>query len=107
MTITRARAITKKFFNGLVATMRPEEAADYKSITDDAIVWAMEHEPRRFYDLVLRYLHYLENPDHHVCSTCEYWEPFTGACCSADSPYCADFTDGDCTCDSWKERLEK
>lgn len=107
MTITRARTITNRYANGSVASMQLDEAADYKAITNDAVVWAMEHEPRIFYDLVLRYLQELENADNHTCSTCKHWEPFTGACGGGDSPYCADFTDGDCTCADWKARLNQ
>ena len=105
MTITRAKAITNRYANGSVASIQLDEAADYKAITDDAVVWAMEHEPRIFYDLVLRYLQHLESTDRRICSTCKHWEPFTGACCCADSPYCADFVDGDNTCNYWKARL--
>lgn len=107
MTITHAKAITNRYANGSVASMQLDEAADYKAITDDAVVWAMEHEPRIFYDLVLRYLQHLENTDRRICSTCKYWEPFTGACYNGDSQHCADFVDGDCTCADWKARLKK
>lgn len=107
MTITRAKTITNVYANGSVTSMQLNEAADYKTITDDAVVWAMEHEQRLFYDLVLRYLQHLENTDRRNCSTCKHWEPFTGACYGADSPYRADFVDGDCTCADWKERLKK
>lgn len=107
MTITRAKAITNVFANGSVSTMRPDEASDYRAITDDAVVWAMEHEPRLFYNIVLRYLQRLENTERRICSTCKHWEPFAGACCGADSPYWTDFVDGDCTCADWKERLKK
>lgn len=107
MNITRAKAITNVFANGSVSTMRLDEAYDYRAITDDAVVWAMEHEPCLFYNIVLRYLQHLENTEHHICSTCKHWEPFTGACFCADSPYVADFVDGDCYCDDWKERLKK
>ena len=107
MTITRAKAITNVFANGSVSTMRLDEASDYRAITDDAVVWAMEHEPRLFYNIVLRYLQHLDNTERRICSTCKHWEPFTGACYSAHSPHCADFVDGDCYCDDWKGRLKK
>lgn len=90
MTITRAKAITNVYVNDSVVSMQLNEAADYKAITDDAVVWAMEHEPRLFYDLVLRYLQHLENTEHRTCSTCKH---------------CADFVDGDSTCNHGKARL--
>nr|DAO54361.1 MAG TPA: hypothetical protein [Caudoviricetes sp.] len=34
-------------------------------------------------------------------------EPFTGACCGANSQYAADFVDGDCCRGDWKARLKK
>ena len=105
MTITRAKAITNVFANGSVSTMRLDEASDYRAITDEAVVWAMEHEPRLFYNIVLRYLQHLENTERRICSTCKHWEPFTGVCCGADSPYWTDFVDGDNICNHWKARL--
>ena len=108
MTITRAREITRQFASNFVATMRPEEATEYKSVVDDAIEWAKVNEPSLFYGLVHDYLNFLDrHTEHHTCSTCKHWEPFTGACCGADSPYRADFVDGDCTCADWKARLKK
>lgn len=105
MTITRAKTITNVYANGSVTSMQLNEAADYKTITDDAVVWAMEHESRLFYNIVLRYLQHLGNTERRICSTCKHWEPFTGACYSAHSPHCADFVDGDNTCNHWKARL--
>lgn len=107
MTITRTKAITNVYANGSVSPMQLDEVSDYRVITDGAVVWAMGHEPRLFNDIVLRYLQYFENTEHRICSTCKHWEPFTGACCGADSPYVADFVDGDCYCDDWKARLKK
>lgn len=108
MTITRAREITRQFAHNFVATMRPEEAAEYKSVVDDAIEWAKANEPGLFYGIVHDYLNFLDrHTERHICSTCKHWEPFTGACCGADSPYAADFVDSDCTCADWKERLKK
>ena len=106
MTITRAREITRQFAHNFVATMRPEEAAEYKSVVDDAIWWAKANEPSLFYSIVHDYLGFLyRNTERHICSTCKHCEPFTGACCGADSPHCADFVDGDNTCNHWKARL--
>lgn len=108
MTITRAREITRQFAHNFVSTMRPEEAAEYKSVVDDAIEWAKVNEPSLLYGLVHDYLNFLDkHTEHHICSTCKHWEPFTGACCGADSPYAADFVDGDCCCEDWKARLKK
>ena len=84
MTITRARKITRQFAHNFVATMRPEEAAEYKSVVDDAIEWAKANEPSLFYGIVHDYLNFLDrHAEHHICSTCKHWEPFTGACCGA------------------------
>ena len=106
MTITRAKEITRQFTHNFVATMRAEETAEYKSIVDDAIEWAKVNEPSLFYGLVHDYLGFLDrNTEHRICSTCKHWEPFTGACCGADSLYCADFVDGDNTCNYWEARL--
>lgn len=108
MTITRAREITRQFAHNFVATMRTEEAAEYKSVVDDAIEWAKVNEPSLFYGIVHDYIDFLDrHTERHICSTCKHWEPFTGACCGADSPYAADFVDGDCTCADWKARLKK
>lgn len=108
MTITRAREITRQFARNFVATMRAEETAEYKSVVDDAIEWAKVNEPSLFYGLVHDYLSFLDrHTDRRICSTCKRWEPFTGACGGGDSPYCADFTDGDCTCADWKARHKK
>lgn len=107
MTITRTKAITNVYANGSVSPMQLDEASDYRVVTDGAVVWVMRNEPRLFNDIVLRYLQHLENTDSRNCSTCKHWEPFTGACCGADSPYRADFVDGDCTCADWKARLKK
>lgn len=108
MTITRARKITRQFAHNFVDTMRPEEATEYKSVVDDAIEWSKVNEPSLFYGIVHDYLNFLDrHTEHHICSTCKHWEPFTGACCGADSPYAADFVDSDCTCADWKERLKK
>lgn len=108
MTITRARKITRQFAHNFVNTMRPEEAAEYKSVVDDAIEWAKVNEPSLFYGIVHDYLNFLDrHTERRICSTCKHWEPFTGACCGADSPYAADFVDGDCTCADWKARLKK
>lgn len=108
MTITRAREITRQFSHNFVATMRLEETAEYKSVVDDAIEWAKTNEPSLFYGIVHDYLNFLDrHTDRRICSTCKHWEPFTGACRGADSPYVADFVDGDCTCADWKARLEK
>lgn len=108
MTITRARKITRQFAHNFVDTMRPEEATEYKSVVDDAIEWSKVNEPSLFYGIVHDYLNFLDrHTEHHICSTCKHWEPFTGACCGADSPHCADFVDDDCTCTDWKARLKK
>ena len=108
MTITRTRKITRQFAHNFVATMRPEEAAEYKSVVDDAIEWAKVNEPGLFYGIVHDYLNFLDmNTEHHICSTCKHWDPFTGACCGANSPYCADFIDGDNTRNHWKARLDQ
>lgn len=107
MTITRTKVITNVYANGSVSPMQLDEASDYRVITDGVVVWAMGHEPCLFNDIVLRYLQHLENTDRRNCSTCKHWEPFTGACCGAESPYAADFVDGDCTCADWKARLKK
>ncbi len=39
----------------------------------------------------------------NTCSTCRWWEPFQGVCFNGDSSHCADFTDGDETCDAWEQ----
>lgn len=78
MTITRTRKITRQFAHNFVATMRPEEAAEYKSVVDDAIEWAKVNEPGLFYGIVHDYLNFLDmNTEHHICSTCKHWDPFT------------------------------
>lgn len=106
MTITRAKEITRQFAHNFVATMRPEEAAEYKSVVDDAIWWAKANEPSLLYGLVHDYLNFLDrHTEHHIYSTCKHWEPFTGACYSSYSPHGADFVDGDNTCNHWKARL--
>lgn len=108
MTITRAREITRQFARNFVATMRHKEATEYKSVVDDAIEWAKANEPGLFYCIVHDYLNFLDrHTERRICSTCKHWEPFTGACCGAESPYAADFVDGDCTCTDWKARLKK
>ena len=106
MTITRAREITHQFAHNFVATMRTEEAAEYKSVVDDAIEWAKVNEPSLFYCIVHDYIDFLDrHTERYICSTCKHWEPFTGVCCGADSPYWTDFVDGDNTCNHWKARL--
>lgn len=108
MNITRAREITRQFAHNFVATMRPEEAVEYKSVVDDAIEWAKVNEQSLLYGLVHDYLNFLDkHTDHRICSTCKHLESFTGACCCAHSQHCADFVDDDCTCADWKAMLKK
>lgn len=38
------------------------------------------------------------------CETCLYWEDFNGVCFCGESPYCADFTDGDDGCCYWQQK---
>lgn len=41
------------------------------------------------------------------CKSCEYYEPFTGACCNADSEWVADFKNEDDSCPQWIEIKER
>lgn len=107
MTITRAKQITADLISRNYNTGNIDELGEYKDIVDAAKEWAQENYPLLYYKFILRYLQELENADNRICSTCKHWEPFTGACGGGDSPYCADFTDGDCTCADWEARLEK
>lgn len=36
------------------------------------------------------------------CGSCRWHDDFSWVCCNGDSPYCADFTDDDDTCDQWE-----
>lgn len=36
-----------------------------------------------------------------TCENCRWWEPFQGVCFNGDSPYCADFIDGNEMCGFW------
>ena len=38
------------------------------------------------------------------CETRLYWEDFNGVCFCGESPYCADFTDGDDGCCYWQQK---
>ena len=39
-----------------------------------------------------------------TCETCDWHDAFTWACCNGDSPYRADFTDKQDTCDKWRAK---
>ena len=39
------------------------------------------------------------------CKTCNWWEPFAGACCNGDSENRADFMCGDDSCDQWERNI--
>lgn len=41
-----------------------------------------------------------------TCATCACYEDFQGVCCKWDSPYCADFTESDQSCEHWEEKHE-
>ena len=40
------------------------------------------------------------------CATCAWYEDFQGVCCKWDSPYCADFTESDQSCEHWEENMK-
>ena len=39
-----------------------------------------------------------------ICKTCDWHDDFSWACCNGDSPYCADFTDDNSTCNNWRKK---
>ena len=45
-------------------------------------------------------------PMTKCCATCAWYEDFQGVCCKWDSPYCADFTESDQSCEHWEEKHE-
>lgn len=50
----------------------------------------------------------IENQEQHLCCrTYRYWEQFNGACCNYESEHCADFTDEETTCATWKWMFDK
>lgn len=40
----------------------------------------------------------------HKCGNCNYYEDFSGVCCSADSDFRADFVDEEFSCNKWEEK---
>ena len=45
-------------------------------------------------------------PMDNTCATCAWYEDFQGVCFNGDSPYCADFTESDQSCEHWEEKHE-
>lgn len=41
------------------------------------------------------------------CSTCDWYETFSGICSKGNSEHCADFCDPDDTCNKWCDRYGK
>lgn len=41
------------------------------------------------------------------CSTCDWYETFSGICSKGNSEHCADFCDPDDTCDEWYKLVIK
>jgi hypothetical protein len=41
----------------------------------------------------------------HCCKWCTWHDEFSWACSNGRSPYCADFTDEDCTCEYWEREV--
>ena len=42
----------------------------------------------------------------NTCSTCRWYEDFQGVCFNGDSPYRADFTEPEDSCECWEGRDE-
>nr|DAH27753.1 MAG TPA: hypothetical protein [Caudoviricetes sp.] len=42
--------------------------------------------------------------DTNTCRTCCWHDSFSWACFNGNSPYCADFTDDNCTCVQYEMR---
>lgn len=40
------------------------------------------------------------------CATCDWYEDYQGVCFNGDSPYCADFTEPEDSCERWEGRNE-
>lgn len=39
------------------------------------------------------------------CKWCMWHDEFSWVCSNGRSPYCADFTDEDCTCEYWEREV--
>ncbi len=42
--------------------------------------------------------------ENQYCSTCDWYETFSGVCCNGNSEHRADFCNTDDTCDKWCDR---
>ena len=42
-----------------------------------------------------------------TCATCDWYEPFSGACCNGNSPHRADFRDANQCCPAWAPKGER
>ena len=65
--------------------------------TDD--VKAME-------EFIREHLERNKEPTSNV-ATCDWYEPFSGACCNGDSPHRADFRDANQCCPAWAPKGER